>query len=751
MPKGFSRVFPLRIDSPQRPLATIVGALAVLTLLLARPPISRGQSIRVDVTPSHSTNSIVPATALGAGIDRLPFGATDKLYVEPTIQQVLSAGWQMVSYRQNTELHIEAWHWNPNGTWSDPSGQGYFTGSTVLGEPIRHSYGYPLPHRGVTHDDGTDTVGYSRLTDGDLNSYWKSNPYLTKAYTGEDDSLHPQWVFLDLAAPRLVDAIRIAWADPYATHYAVQYWTGEDPIRKPTQGIWQTFSNGEITDGKGGTPLIQLESSPMLVQYVRILMTKSSDTCDAHGSSDRRNCMGYAIRELFLGTTSADGEFHDLVRHTPDQDQTFTYCSSVDPWHAPSDLNEHAGDQVGFDLFFTGGYTRGLPAMIPIAMIYSTPEDSAAEITYIEKRGYPIAYVEMGEEPDGHYTPPEDYAALYIQWAAALHKVDPNLKLGGPIFTGVNKDIETWPDASGDASWTRRFINYLKSHGRLSDLAFFSFEHYPMDPCKIQWSNLYDEASLVSNMLQIWRDDGVPADIPMFITESNISWQTEEAFVDVWGGLWLADYVGAYLSAGGAGVSYFHYLPLGVGRGCDGSHGTFGMFSTDRDLKIKQPLSQFFVSQLINLEWVEPGNGVQKLFPASSDLTDGAGHTLVTAYAVLRPDGQWALLIVNKDQENDHGVRISFHDEQAKTDESFLGPVNVSTFGSAQYQWHPDENGGTADPDGPIAHSTVTLDPNAIFNLPEASVTVLRGRIGVAQPPAQESRSSKSKEKKKKS
>ena len=48
--------------------------------------------------------------------------------------------------------------------------------------------------------------------------------------------------------------------------------------------------------------------------------------------------------------------------------------------------------------------------MIPIAMIYATPEDSAAEIAYIEKRGYPIAYVEMGEEPDGHYMPPEDYA-----------------------------------------------------------------------------------------------------------------------------------------------------------------------------------------------------------------------------------------------------------------------------------------------------------------------------------------------------
>src|SRR6201984_928162 len=100
-----------------------------------------------DAPPAHAPNSVVPAQALGAGIDRLPLGATDKTFIEPTIKQVLSSGWQTISYRQNTELHIEAWHWNPQGAWSDPAGKGYFTGSAVPSEPIRHSYAYPLPHR----------------------------------------------------------------------------------------------------------------------------------------------------------------------------------------------------------------------------------------------------------------------------------------------------------------------------------------------------------------------------------------------------------------------------------------------------------------------------------------------------------------------------------------------------------------------------------------------------------------------------
>jgi len=704
-----------------------ISLLAVFTLVSLLP--AAAQTIHIDATPSHSTNTIRPTEALGAGIDRLGYGTADKLYVDDTIKQVLSAGWQTITYRQNTELHMEAWHWNPNGTWSDPSGQGYFVGNAAPGaEPIRHSYGYPLPHRGVTRDDGTDTVGYSRLTDGDPATYWKSNPYLAEPYTGESDSLHPQWVILDLAKPRPISAIRIDWADPYATNFVVQYFTGEDAIRKPTLGIWQAFPYGVAANGKGGKPVLQLASAPITVQFIRILMTASSNTCDTHGSADKRNCLGYAIHELYLGTTSTDGNFHDLIRHTPDQDQTMTYCSSVDPWHAPGDLDEKAGEQVGFDLFFTGGYTRGLPAMIPIAMIYSTPEDAAAQLTYLEKRGYPISNVEMGEEPDGHFMNPEDYAAFYIQFAAALHRVDPKLKLGGPIFTGVNKDIETWPDASGQTSWTRRFINYLRSHNKLGELAFFSFEHYPFEPGKIQWSNLYDEPKLVTGIMKIWREDGVPANVPLLITESNLSWVDSEAFPGIFGALFLADYVCSFLNGGGQAAYFFHYMPAPIGYGINGSRGNFAMFSADKDLKIIQPLSQYFSSQLINLEWVQPGSSAEhKLFNATSDIFDGANDNLVTAYAVHRPDGDWSLLIINKDQENAHTVKLAFDDATQAGTGSFAGPVAVRTFGKAQYHWHPLTL--KADPDGPIATSTITADPKTTYELPPSSITVLRGKL----------------------
>jgi len=682
------------------------------------------QTIRVDL--SRPVNTFIPTEALGAAIDRMPSAAVEKYFTQPALESILAAGWQTISYRQNTELAVEAWHWNPQGSWSDPSGRGYFTGNATPGEPILHSYGYMLPHRGFTRNEGTETHGFSRMTDGDLNTYWKSNPYLTKAYTGQDDSVHPQWVVLDLAVPQMINALRIAWAEPYARQYVVQYWTGDEAVKQPTKGAWVTFPSGLVANGKGGTETLKLTPVPVSVRFVRIWMTESSNTCESHGSSDPRNCVGYAIRELYLGIADQHG-FHDFARHTPDQDQTTTFCSSIDPWHEPSDLGSTLHEHVGLDAFYKSGYTRGLPAMIPIAMLYGTPEDAAAEIAYVEKRGYPISYVEMGEEPDGQYTLPEDDAELYIQFAIALHKVDPALKLGGPVFTGQNEDILAWPDAQGRISWTGRFVDYLKERGHLQDLAFFSFEHYPYEPCKISWSNLYDEPTLMSHILQVWRNDGVPANVPMFVTESNITWNTGESSVDIFGALWLADYVGSFFASGGNALYYFHYLPLGVHPGCNDSMGTFGMYTTSKTYEIEKPTSQFFASQLINTEWVKPGNGSHKVFAAAGDLSDAVGHSLITAYALQRPDGQWSVMLVNRDQENSHTMRIEF--DERDNSSTFSGQVNVASFGRTQYQWHPDASGGFPEPDGPIAKSTTTAAAGTTFELPKASMTIIQGSI----------------------
>ena len=645
---------------------------------------------------------------------------TDKLLSGSILKAILGAGWQPVTYRQNTELQIEAWHWNPHGTWSDPQRQdGYFTGSAEPAEAIQHSWAYPLPHRGDAEGDGD---GWSRLTDGDLKSYWKSNPYLTSAFTGENDALHPQWILIDLGKKAQIDTIRIAWANPYAQDYEVQFWTGElEPFYEgTTKGTWQTFPKGSVVDGKGGTSTLKLIDWKIPVRYIRIWMTRSSDTCDTHGSADKRNCAGYAINELYAGTLSTDGTFTDIIQHVPSRAQTITWASSTDPWHSVSDLDVTKGDQIGFDFFFGSGITRGLPTIVPIAMLYGTPEDAADEIAYLNKRHYPVSRIEMGEEPDGQRMLPEDYGALYMQFATAIHRLVPNAKLGGPSFEGTLGDVEVWPDASGRASFLGRFLDYLKAHDRLSDLTFFSFEHYPPS---VSWNDLYLEPEFVKHIVQVWQDDGLPANIPFFMTEGNM--EGFGAAPDIKKGLWLADYVGSIMTAGASGTFYFHYIPT------PGRPEPFLM--VDKDYQVVGYSSQYLVAQMITSEWVQPTDAIHQLFRASSDVTDANGNVLVTAYPVKRPDGMWSVMLVNRDRNHDHAVKVEFANADSQRRSFFSGPVARTTLGPAQYQWHSGVGMGHTDPDGPPSKSTIKGAANAQYELPKASITVLCGKLSTGE------------------
>jgi hypothetical protein len=86
-------------------------------------------------------------------------------------------------------------------------------------------------------------------------------------------------------------------------------------------------------------------------------------------------------------------------------------------------------------------------------------------------------------------------------------------------------------------------------------------------------------------------------------------------------------------------------------------------------------------------------------------------------------------MLINKDYDHPHSVGITFHDEDAKRDTSFVGPVERITFGKEQYQWHPAMRDGYADPDSPAARSTLPEGTDR-YLLPAASMTVLRGRVG---------------------
>src|SRR3954447_15346747 len=680
-----------------------------VSLLLPIALWAQSATVRVDMSPARVINSFDPDSALGSSLDVLSKTAIDKVLTPHIVQEALSAGWGPITYRNNTELRMAAWHWTENGAWSDVANRrGYFTSSSELKKPLRYILSYALPHRGFS-------ASGDRPVEGPNSSYWKSNPYLTSGFTGESDAAHSQWVVLDLRAAKPVNAVQIGWASPYGRVYQVDYWVGSNPLGRAPNGEWKTFPSGAVKNGTGGKTTLKVAPDAVSTRYVRVWMTESSNTCDVHGSEDSRNCVGYAIEDFRAGVLNTGGEF------TSAEGQTSYVTSSIDPWHSATDVNATGnGQHTGFDLFFRSGLTNNLPAMLPVAMLYGTPDDSAAQIAYLKKRGYPIGWIEMGEEPDGKHMLPEDYGALYLQWATAIHKVDPSLKLGGPVFEGINDDIKVWPDAQGRTSWSGRFVAYLKAHGHLADLSFFSLEHYPFSPCDITWKSLYREPQMMKHVLQALREAGVPKEVPIMVTESHISWRLTGPMSTIFAALWLADNIGSFFEGGGGAFYHSPIQPQTVQDTCLGP-ASWSNFVADRDYNITGYTAPYWGARMINVEWVQHRSGVHRMYASSTGIED------VTSYAVQRPDGNWSLMLVNRNETEPHTIRVAFN--EGDRSRSFAGPVTMVTFGSEQYVWKADGAKSYADPDGPPVATVMPGAADAEFTLPKASVTVIRGRV----------------------
>ena len=321
-----------------------------------------------------------------------------------------SAGLSRLTYRLRTELGIQAWHWNPRGRWSDPvHSRGYWISDSTSSAPIEITHGYRLPRRGDTIDQA-DNDDYSRLDDGDTATFWKSNPYLDPALDREDPTPHPQWVLADLGAVAPVNAIRIFWAAPYATDFRVQYWVGSSALVEITPlGPRVTFPRGELRASTGGDQRISLADAPVDTRFVRLVLTASSHTALPSASvtdaRDSRDAAGYAIRELWIGARAGDSIVDVLHHGTTRAAQSITYTSSTDPWHRASDIDSTL-EQPGFDRVARSGLANHLPMMIPVPVLFSTPDDGANELRFLRRRGYAGDRGELGEEPDGQYVTP---------------------------------------------------------------------------------------------------------------------------------------------------------------------------------------------------------------------------------------------------------------------------------------------------------------------------------------------------------
>ena len=687
------------------------------------------RSVEVDVQVHRPLARFSPREAIGAGLDGREQGELAGVYTAANLRGMSAAGLGGLTYRLRTELGVQAWHLDPSGTWSDPAHEsGYWTTTSRPSSrtgPLA-SYGYELPRRGDTIDQADDS-GYSRLDDGYPHTYWKSDPYLDSRFTHEPESRHPQWVLINLGRRRPIDALRIAWAAPYARSFRVQRYIGGPDAVALAPGRWKDFPAGSLQHGRAGTQTLRLSSRPLPVRFVRILMYSSSHTARA-GATDVRDRLGYAIDEVYLGTLEK-GRFDDLMTHAQNKSQSLIYTSSTDPWHSASDLNP-GYEQPTFQTILRSGLTRGAPLLVPVPVLYGTPANAVAELRYLRALGVRLRGVELGEEPDGQLISPEDYGALYVQFARAIRRAFPHLSLGGPGYATSLPDWAYWPDAHGDRSWTHRFVSYLSSRDVLGLLGFFSFEWYPFDDvCAPPGPQLARASRLLDGILALQRREGIPARLPVYVTEYGYSAYAAQDEVDMPGALFDADTVGTLLEHGVRAVYLYGYepdVPIRESRSCD-TWGNLMLLRASDEGRTPSPLASFWETRMLTRDWTLPGTGVHTLYPARAIASGGADERLVHAYALRRPDGRLAILLLNLSPSQPYRVRLRVND--ARRAIRLAGPIQEWQLSSANYLWHSAHGAGMPALDRPPVH-TVLRDVHSSVLLAPYSITVLRAGLG---------------------
>ena len=717
-------------------IATILLILAVVLLgpVAAQTRPAPSAPTVVSIITGQRLATFRPDRDWGAALDGHDLSEASTTFTAANIAAMKSAGLGPITYRLRTELGIETWHWNPEGHWSDPAhDQGYWVSSARTSKPIEMSFGYRLPRRGRTIDDANND-SYSRIDDGDTTSFWKTNPYLDPRYTHDPEAEHPQWFTIDLGEVFAVHDIRLMWGVPYPRRYDVEYWAGDQTqlIDDNPPGRWRRFENGGVNGSRGGTAEIRLSRTPVASRFLRVVMFESSHTA-TRGNGDPRDSLGFALRELFIGERDTAGVFHDAVRHDSIASrQSAMLVSSTDPWHRAIDRDEGTA-QPGFDLIFRTGLTNHRPMLLPVGLLFDTPENAATELQFLRSRGYPIEGIELGEEPDGQRVTPEDYAALYLQFATALHAVDPRARLGGPSWQNLlNDPVTIWPDRASPgtrSTWIGRFLDYIDARHRTSDFRFFSFEWYPFDNvCADPAPNLAAAPGMLVRDLQRLRAAGLPDSIPRIMTEYGYSAHLSTAEVTLPAALFDVDLVANFFAHGGSKAFYFGYEPghLAHQPGCE-HWGNLIMFLADSSGGVRYRLPRYYGIRLLTHAWADSAGGVHRQYAVRVEQSGAPGKdSLLSAFALRRPDHRWSLLLVNRDPSRERVVDVRIAATSGARGRALRGPVETWQYSSAQYEFQEDAENGHPVRSLPPVHTT-TVKAGTV-TLPPYSIMVVTGQ-----------------------
>ena len=380
-------------------------------------------------------------------------------------------------------------------------------------------------------------------------------------------------------------------------------------------------------------------------------------------------------------------------------------------WQTHTAPGGYVAPGTDFDTFMASARRTGAEPMIIANYGTGSATEAADWVRYANvTKGYRARYWTIGNENygNGHYgsdweaddhadKSPAGYAAEVVAYADAMKAVDPTIKVGAVLTTPAN-----WPDglvAGGDAAtWNQTVLSIAGPHIDFVDVHWYPGGATAAEAlAKTQY--LDDTVHLLRQQIKQYAGAGSDR-IGISLTETNVGvGQNTQP-----GALFLADAYSSLLAAGVFTVQWWNvHNGIGTPSTVAGQpdYNDFGLLSSGTctadgtvcEPALNTPFAPYHALALTS-KFARPGDQMVRA---------GTDDPLVTAHASRRPNGDLAVLMINKDPDHERTVTMDYRGYTPTS-----AAPDVLTFGNGDTTVHP----GSATVLPPYSITLLTLHPD---------------------------------------
>lgn len=334
-------------------------------------------------------------------------------------------------------------------------------------------------------------------------------------------------------------------------------------------------------------------------------------------------------------------------------------------WETHTAPGGYVAPGTDFDAFMAGARRTGAEPMIIANYGTASAAEAAGWVRYANvTKHYGAKYWTVGNENygNGHYgadweadnrpyKDPAYYANEVVAYSRAMKAVDPTIKVGAVLTMPGN-----WPDAitaSGDAgSWNQVVLSIAGP-----EIDFADVHWYPGGATAAESLARTEHVAPAMRLLreQIAKYAGTSLQISMTEINVGVGQNTQP------GALFLADVYSGLLAEGVFTVDWWNaHNGIGTVSTVAGQtdYGDYGLLSSGTctadgsvcEPAFNTPFAPYFGLSMMD-EFARPGDRFVKA---------GTNDPLVAAHAARRPNGDLAVLLLNKDPDNARDITLNY-------------------------------------------------------------------------------------------